>query len=548
MTGGEAIVRAVLNHGVDTVFGLPGAQTYPLFDALAKSRDAVRTIGTRHEQGAAYMALGYAKSTGRPGVYSVVPGPGVLNTGAALCTAFGSNTPVLCLTGQVPSQFLGRGRGHLHELPDQLATLASFIKWAGRIESPEEAGRVVGDAFRAMLSGRRGPASVEMCWDIMGHSAVMELPQPAEPDPPPKPDGGVVAEAAKALARAKHPMIMVGGGAQHAREAVLALAEALDAPVTAFRSGRGVVSDDHPLGLTSVAAYRLFPETDVLVGIGTRLELPYMRWANMHRLIAKAEAPPVLIRIDIDPEEMNRLEPHFGIVADAGEGAWALAEAVAKNGRTPTGARERIAEARRTARQKIEVLQPQLGYLDVIREVLPRDGFFVEELCQAGYTSYFGFPVYEPRTYVAAGYQGTLGFGFPTALGVKVANPGKAVVSIAGDGGFLFGMQELATAAQERIGLVAIVFNNSSLGNIRRDQLEAFEGRLIACDLTNPDFLKLAESFGVAGYRVETPGALKSALERALAEDAPALIEVVIEKDSEVSPWPFIHPGRSYMD
>jgi acetolactate synthase-1/2/3 large subunit len=184
-----------------------------------------------------------------------------------------------------------------------------------------------------------------------------------------------------------------------------------------------------------------------------------------------------------------------------------------------------------------------MQYLEVIRQVLPRDGFFVEEICQAGFTSYYGFPVYEPRTFVTCGHQGTLGFGFPTALGVKVGNPGKAVISIAGDGGFLFGVQDLATAVQYGINLVTIVFNNNAYGNVLRDQQRLFEGRLIGAELRNPDFVKLAESFGMAGCRVDTPAKLKHELDEALSRDAPALIEVTVDRRSEVSPWEFLMPA-----
>ena len=545
MSGGEAIIEAVAGHGVDTVFGLPGAQTYPIFDALHGLGNRVRTISARHEQGAAYMAFGYAKSTGRPGVYCVVPGPGVLNTTAALCTAWGCNTPVLCLTGQLPSAFLGQGRGHLHELPDQLATLRSLVKWAARIDRPADAPAAVGEAFRQMLSGRPGPVSLEMGWDTMAETAEVGIPAPTSADAPPELDPDAIAAAADLIANAHAPMIMVGGGAQHASAEVLALAEMVDAPVAAFRSGRGVVSERHELGLSSLGAFELWPETDVLIGIGTRLELPYMRWAGMMRYVRRPEAPPSLIRIDIDPLEMERLVPHAGIVGDAGEAATALADAVARKGRRRTGDRARIAAAETAARAKAEEIQPSVSYLDAIRDVLPPDGFFVEELCQAGFASYFAFPVLEPRTYVTPGFQGTLGFGFPSALGVKVANPDKAVVSIIGDGGFMFGVAELATAALHGIGVVTIVFNNDSYGNVRRDQIERFDGRVIASELDNPDFVKLAESFGVAAYRVETPEALRPVLERAIAADAPAVIEVPVAPDSEVSPWRHIHPVLS---
>jgi acetolactate synthase-1/2/3 large subunit len=542
LTAGEAIVRTLLAHGVDTVFGLPGAQMYPLWDALQRLGDRVRTLSARHEQGAAYMALGYAKATGRPGVYTVVPGPGVLNTTAALCTAWGCNTPVLCLTGQVPSAFLGHGRGHLHELPDQLATLATLVKHARRIDRPADAPGAVAEAWRAMLSGRPGPASLEMCWDTLGEVAAMEIPAPLPPLPAPEPDPEAVAQAARLIAGAKHPMIMVGGGAQHAAAEVRALAERLGAPVTAFRSGRGIVEEDHPLGVSSWAAHALWPDTDLLIGIGSRLELQTMRWTGMMRRFDRAEAPPHVIRVEIDPAELERYRPHVGILADAAAGARALTRAAERAGAPGPGDAERIAAAKRAAAAAVAKVQPHVDYLAAIRAVLPRDGFFVEELCQAGFASYFAFPVYEPRTYVTPGFQGTLGFGYATALGVKAAAPQRAVVSINGDGGFGFNLAELATAVQERLGVVAIVFNNGAYGNVQRDQEQRYEGRVLGAALANPDFVKLAESFGVRGERVDSPAALRPALERALAADAPALIEVPVERTAEVSPWEFILP------
>ena len=219
-----------------------------------------------------------------------------------------------------------------------------------------------------------------------------------------------------------------------------------------------------------------------------------------------------------------------------------------RNGETSAGAmaawRGRIALAKAAARTEIEQVQPQLAYLDVIRELLPRNGFFVGELSQVGFTAYFGYPVYAPRTYVSEGYQGTLGFGFPSALGVKIAHPDRVVISVTGDGGFMFGVQELATAVQERIGLVTLLFNNSSYGNVLRDQRTNFANRIHGALLDNPDFMLLARAFGVEGHRVASPDELRPVLRQAIAANAPVLIEVMVPQDSEVSPWAFIHPRR----
>lgn len=545
MTGGDAIVEALIANGVDTLFGLPGAQLYPLFDALQRRSGRVTTIGARHEQACGYMAFGYARSTGRPGVFAVVPGPGVLNTASALSTARGCCAPVLCITGQVPSQFLDRGRGHLHELPDQLGTLRSLLKWAARIERAADAPAIINEAFRQMLTGRPGPVAVEMAWDVMaGTEFVRPLPAAAiEPAPPPSPQE--VEAAAQLLMRAERPMIMVGSGAQHAPAEVLALAEALDAPVAGFRGGRGIVPEDHALGISSYAACRLWPEVDALVGIGTRLEMPYMRWTGMMTLVETPPARPALIRIDIDPAEMRRLRPHAAIVADAKEGAAALLEAVRRLGRAPTGAREATAAIKRAAAEEVRTVRPHAEYLEVIRAALPQDGILVEELCQTGFTSNFAYPVLAPRTYISPGYQGTLGAGFMTGLGVKVAHPGRPVVSITGDGGFMFGVQELATAVQYGIGLVTLLFNNNAYGNVLRDQQTGFGGRVIGSELYNPDFQALAAAFGIAHARAASPAALRPALEGAIQAAKPALIEVMIDRAEEVSPWPFIHPKRA---
>ena len=536
-SGGEAIVSGLVAHGVDTVFGLPGAQIYGLFDAFQQAQ--LKVIGARHEQACGYMAYGYARSTGRPGVFSVVPGPGVLNVGAALLTAFGSNEPVLCLTGQVPTQFLGKGRGHLHEMPDQLATLRSFVKWAERIEYPDNAPALVSRAFQEMLSGRRGPVALEMPWDVFTQRADVAAAKTFDPFPAPQPDTARVKAAASLIAESRTPMIFVGSGAIHARDEILELAELIDAPVVAFRSGRGIVSNAHELGLTMAAAYRLWPKTDLMLGIGTRMELATMtRWPFRPAGLKS-------VRIDIDPSEMRRFTPDAAVISDARTGTRELLAAVRKKGYAKTsGRRGAIREASASALREIQKVQPQMAYLNILREVLPHNAIVTDELSQVGFASWYGFPVYEPRTFISSGYQGTLGSGFPTALGAKVAHPDRPVVAITGDGGFMFGVQELATAVQFNIGVVTLVFNNNAYGNVRRDQRERFDGRVVASDLVNPDFVKLAESFGVAAARVTSPETFRPALEKALAHGGPYLIAIEVPRDSETTPWTFIHPAK----
>ncbi|HEY8518902.1 MAG TPA: thiamine pyrophosphate-dependent enzyme [Gammaproteobacteria bacterium] len=543
MSGGEALVRAAMANGITTLFGLPGAQIYPLFDAA--QRLGLRLVVPRHEQTAGYMALGAAKATGLPAAFAVVPGPGVLNAAAALCTARGTCSPVVALVGQVPSSYLGKGRGHLHELPDQRATLASFLKDALRAPSAAEASAVVNRAFRTARSGRPGPVAVEMCWDDMAITMPATIEPPAPLDPPPEPDPDAVEAAAALIAAARKPMIMCGAGAQHAAAEVQALAELLCAPVTAFRSGRGVVPEDHPLGVAAVAARELWDDVDLLIGVGSRLEMPYGRWGDMMRYAPEPQDGRKLVRIDIDPAEMTRFRPHVGIVADAAVACRQLVERLERRVDPDRNRVAEIAAAKATAARLIERIQPQAEYLRVIRAAVPRDGFLVPEVSQVGFTSYTGaYPVLAPRTYVTEGHQGTLGFGFPTALGVKVACPERVVVSVTGDGGFAFALAELATAAQYRIATVTLLFNNGAYANVLRDQQTLFEGRVAGALLENPDFVRLAESFGVAARRVRTPAELAPALDAALASDAPALIEIALERGSETSPWPLIHMPR----
>ncbi|MBV9980553.1 thiamine pyrophosphate-dependent enzyme, partial [Bradyrhizobium sp.] len=363
--------------------------------------------------------------------------------------------------------------------------------------------------------------------------------RPFDPFPAPKADSERIKDAAALIAASKAPMIFVGSGAIEAQEDILELAEMIDAPVVAFRSGRGIVSNAHELGLTMAAAYKLWPTTDLMIGIGTRLELPTMsRWPYRPDGLKS-------IRIDIDPVEMRRMPPDLAVVADAKAATSDLVKAVAKSGtRKIAGRRAAIREATAAAQAEIQRVQPQMAYLNILRDVLPHDGIVTDELSQVGFASWYGFPIYAPRTFITSGYQGTLGSGFPTALGAKVANPDRPVVAITGDGGFMFAVQELATAVQFNIGVVTLVFNNNAYGNVRRDQVQRFDGRVVASDLVNPDFVKLAESFGVAASRVTAPDHFRPALEKALAHGGPYLIAIEVPKDSETTPWTFIHPAR----
>lgn len=532
MTGAEALLTQIRANGVDTIFGLPGGQLDYFFDAMFNAGDKLRVFCTRHEQGAAYMAFGYARSTGKPGVYTVVPGPGVLNSTAALCSAYATNAPVLCLTGQIPSEGIGKGIGYLHELPDQLATMRTLTKWADRAMTPETAPELVNEAFRQMLSGRQRPVSLEMPMDIM--AATSDVPPLAAAVIPAAPalDQDAVNAAAKLLAGAKRPLIVAGGGSLAAGADVERLAAFLQAPVVSFRSGRGIVSDRSHLSQMFPAGNDLWKTADVIIGLGSRMEQQYLYWGigpNMK-----------VIRIDIDDAEFDRVKsPDVRIHADAADAVPALIAALERVATPAASREEELMGVKARVRGEIQAtVQPQFDYLDAIRRALPDDGLFVDEITQCGYASWYTLPVYGPRTLINCGYQGTLGYGYATALGVQAAHPDKAVVNIAGDGGFMFTANEMATAAQYGLPLVTVLFNNNKFQNVQRQQKEWFGGRLIASDLTNPDFVKFAESFGVRGERVHSPIELERAVKAALERRAPALIEV--PTPDMASPWPFI--------
>lgn len=532
LTGGEAIVATLLAHGVDTLFALPGVQNDYFFNALYDRRDTLRVIHTRHEQGAAYMALGYALASDKTGVYSVVPGPGLLNTTAALATAYARNARVLCLTGQIRSEQIGRGFGMLHELPDQFAILTALTKWAARIETPGDAPALVAAAFQQQNSGRPRPVALETPPDVLAATAPVDLAT-GQPLPPRQPllDPDAIEAAAHLLAHARHPLIFVGGGATAAGPALLELADALQAPVIAGYNGRGIVDDRHYLSLTYPAGHRLWPQADVVLAVGTRLQAPLMNWGTDDQL--------KIIRIDIDPaEHLRHGPPAVSILADACTALSALVPAVARHNRARPSRRDELNALKASLTAQFAQLAPQIDFLNAIRAELPDDGFLVEEMTQVSYAARFAFPVYRPKTFVTTGYQGTLGWGFATALGVKIANPDRAVVSLSGDGGFLFTMPELATAVQHHIATVTLLFNDNAYGNVRRMQVEQYDNRVIATNLQNPDFLQLAAAFGAQGLRAHTPAELRQALRRGLAAtDTPTIIEIPV--GVMPSPWRF---------
>lgn len=533
MTGGQALVKSLLQQGIDTIFALPGVQLDGAFDALYDAQKAgdVRIIHTRHEQGAAYMADGYARATGRIGTCMVVPGPGLLNASAALSTAYACNQPVLCVTGQIQSDMIEFGRGLLHEIPNQLGMIRSVTKHAARGITPSEIPSLVDTAIRELWTGRVRPVEIEVPPDTLLAREEVALLNAAPQRQRQEADPEQIAEAAKMLGASEAPIIFVGGGI-HGSEAwdeLRELAELLQAPVVMTQNGKGALSDRHYLAQRTLVGKDLLAEADVVLAVGTRFVEPTTyAW--------RLQEGRTVIQMDIDPEEVGRNYPvTVGVVADAKVGLAALIEETARHNRSRASRETELNAMKQAAQEKLDNVEPQSLFAHAIRRQLPDDGIFVGEMTQIAYWSNAGFPVYEPRTYLTPGYQGTLGWGFPTSLGVKVGAPEKVVVSVNGDGGFGFGLNELATQAQHNIKSITLVFNDSAFGNVRRIQTEEFDGRTIASDLKNPDYVKLAEAFGIVGRRATTPLELETHLGEAITADEPTLIEIPVQPMP--NPW-----------
>ena len=530
MTTGEAAVATLLAHGLDTVYALPGVHNDHLFDALQRAGDDLRVVHARHEQGAAYMALGAALATGKPQAYAVVPGPGLLNSGAALLTAYGMNAPVLAMIGQIPSS---RHRQEPWAICTKSATRpASSRGWSitmrtsmGRRTRRQKSPRRFNQCTRAVPVRPRSNAR-STCGANVDRSSAIIRPSPARA---PNIDGDEVRAAAKLLGKAKRVLIVAGGGAQDASLEVTLLSSMLQAPVLAYRRGRGVLDGHSPFSVTLPLGHELWKEADAVLAVGTKLN-PATAWGIDGKL--------GVVYVDADKDEPARSrKPKVALIGDAAPILRSLIDELAKSNIRRPSRQDEMQERQAKLRQRLNKLAPQLAFLDAIRAELPEDGIYVDEVTQIGFAARLALPVYKPRTFLSPGYQDNLGWGYATALGAQHARPDVPVLSINGDGGFLYTGNELATAMRHRIPLVAVVFADGAFGNVRRIQQEQFGNRLIACDLANPDFVKFAESFGAAGRRARGPDELRLRLREAFARREPTLIEVPVE--------PCLAPGSS---
>lgn len=527
-TGGTALARQLALDGVRDVFAIPGIQLDWAFEGLRQCRDSIRVIVPRHEQATSYMADGYARSTGRIGACMVVPGPGVLNAMAGLATAYACNSRVICIGGDINSGGRGKGVGLLHEVNGQTEILAKVTKWQGRPSATVEIPAVLHEALQQVSSGQPRPVAFEVAQDLLNVDddiPLVDTPLVSHFD---EPETLAIEKAAQLLNEASFPVIYVGGGALAAKASgpLAELAERLDAPIVMGENGRGAVSDRHSLALNALGGRAVFPHADVVVVVGSRF---------VDTQVGKPAWPSDRARyiyINLDRSAWNPpRRADVDIVADAALGLKALAAAVA---RRPSVIASDLGRVRAWSDEQANLIQPQAAWLHALREALPDDGFFVNELTQVGYLGRFHFPVYGPNTFITPGYQGTLGFGYPTALGVAVGNPGRPVISLNGDGGFGWNMQELATARKYNLNVAAVIFNDGHFGNVRTMQKDLF-GAEFGAELCNPDFSDLAKAFSIPYERAESPGGLTALLKSAFAAGGPSVIEVSVGEMP--SPW-----------
>jgi acetolactate synthase I/II/III large subunit len=538
LTGGQALARALRAEGVELVFGIVGTHNVHIVDGLYDV-PGLRFVTVRHEQGAGFMADGYARASGRVAACLVVPGPGLTNLMTPLGQAYLDSVPILAVTGQNPVDRLDRRLEDFHELRGSLSVAGAVTASATRATSPSEVPAAVRSALRLMRSQRPRPTLIELPMDVAAAQAEVEELVPSEEPARQRGDAAAVARAADWLAQARRPLILAGGGVISADAAPLVrlLAERLGAPVVATCHGLGALPADHPLSLGdgwSRLRYldRLLAEADLCLALGTSFE-------SVSDAERGARLPSRLVQVDLDPTAIGRHRPaELGIVGDVGAVLEQLLRLVPADApRTPWADLDAVRAAKQEALRR--QAGPVMGILAALRRALPRDAMVADDLCLPGYWAFMGFDVYEPRTLFHPGMYGTLGYALPAAIGAQIGRPDRPAVALCGDGGFLYTVQELATAVRERVDVTAIVFNDNGYGALRQYQDRHFAGRRVGVELTNPDFARLAEAFGARGVRLGSHTELGPAVADALGRGGPTVIECPLDFDlsKALPPW-----------
>jgi acetolactate synthase-1/2/3 large subunit len=531
-TGGEWVVEALRVEGVRHVFGIPGIHNLPIYDALLR-QSAIEHVLARHEQGAAFMADGYARSSGNPGVVVVTTGPGATNTLTPLVEARAGSVPVVVVMSDIPAALVGRDLGALHEVPNQIECFRAACRHAEALVDARDIVPAIQGAFDLFASARPGPVALSIPTDLLSTRTSARRVERRRGRPPCPPDQ--IEMAARLLEAADRPLIVAGGGtvAAGAADELRGLAERLGAPVVTTVMGRGILPETHPLWQGVLPDKRATEEplraADVVLAVGCR----FAHRSTQGLLLNLSFAPDqALIHVDLDPAVIGKIfKPRLGIVGDARDGLARLGRLLGTRPPRPGWDRERL-HAFKTAAD--ERYTPQVAELvGTLRQTLPDDAIVVNDQTGINYWMEWRFPVLAPRTFLYPVGSATLGYGVPAAIGAKVANPDRPVIAVVGDGGFLFSVNELATAVKYRLDLVVVVMNDDRYGAIRYLQDRIF-GRSGETELVNPDLPALARAFGAAAERVESPGALGPALRRALGRGGPCLVEVRMAVDP---PW-----------
>jgi len=520
ITCGEAVMRLLSKYGVDTVFGIPGVHT---LDYCRELRDGpIRHIQVRNEQGAGFMADGYARGARRPGVALVISGPGVTNALTAIGQSWADSIPVLLLSSETDSSTHGKGWGALHEIPDQRAVTAQLTALSTRAKSPEDVPELIGQAFGVFSSQRPRPVHISIPIDVLAQPVsedwmAMKLPKRAQPA------SDDIKAAANLLRSAKRPLLMVGGGAVDASAPVRELVELLKVPVVCSTAGKGIVPDNHPL---SLSASTVRPEVqsfistaDVILAVGTEL-------AETDSFVERLDFRGDIIRIDLDPRKLNDQYPStIGIVADANASIQdLLAEGGYKSKRQEKEIFSELEKIRQKIIENLTVSEKQhMRLLRALADQMPDNTFYAGDICQLVYTGAFGMNVISPGCWsYPAGYC-ALGCGLPNAIGAKLAQPDRPVVCLTGDGGFMFTVQELIVASEEKLGIPIIIWENGGLKQIQ-DDMNSRSIPLVGVEGGNPDFVRLSQSMGCDGIIAESLDHATETVLSGFSKDRPTLI------------------------
>jgi len=549
MSGAKALIESLQRENVEVIFGIPGGAMLPVYDVLYDSD--IRHVLMRHEQCAAHAADGYARASGKVGVCMATSGPGATNLVTGIANAYMDSSPVVAITGQVPRPSIGKDA---FQETDIIGITTPITKCNFQVRSAAEIPKIVRTAFYIASTGRRGPVLIDLPKDTQIEEDNVSFDEMIELrgyKPTYDPHPLQVKKAVQLLIQAERPVIIAGGGiiASNACSELVALAEALAAPVATTLMGKGAIPENHPLSIGlvgmhgTVAANHLVQEADVILAVG-------MRFSDRTTGDVKAFCPDgKIIHIDIDSSEIGKnIRPHIPIVADAKKALQAIYNQLVREIKRKERS-EWLNRMKELKGMQEEMLKSSKGdgikppaFMVEIRKILPNDAIITTEVGQNQMWAALYLKVYKPRTFISSGGLGTMGFGFPAAIGAKVACPDVPVVDIAGDGSFIMTEQDLASAVAGKIPVIVIVLNNSMLGMVAQWQRLFYGRRYSSVELKGiPDFVKLAEAYGAQGFRAQSVEEFRRALKAAMNSDVTTVIDVPISPEENV--FPMVPPG-----